>query len=708
MLFSGTSLSVALALCCLTISTTAFSTEWGLNGFPANPYDPVCATACLRSFSSLDLSCSDGGVTVGMVTFATSTECFAHNAPFLTSVAWCADSQCADADPSAALMEYWWDMQITGQKTAGVATVPAMWTYAQALAHAEAPTVQLMAMDTALNVTSRVPSDVYEAQYNVLWSTHHQGTLMNKYGIIMLAIGFGLPVIMTWLSYILGEARLMATVRAYVVWPSTIGSYHVRSLPHLIGKAPTIGQALYVALFLALNIVLTSVSYQSKQPNAWNPTGRSEIMSYVLGRTGTLAYIFMPLLFLFGGRNNILLWMTNWSHSTFLLLHRWIARIFTVQVLIHSVVSLVKYAQNGMYGMENKKPYWIWGIVATLCVVVLCFGSGLYVRNNHYEVFLTMHVVLSIIIVVGCWYHAYDLYGLLGGYCYWIYATSAVWAFDRGWRRLRIWSSGLRRASVSQLGEEDGYVRIDIPGIRWSQKPGTHAYVYFPALTPWRPWENHPFSVMPTIMLRPPTPTDKIEYPATQGDSHSSSVSEHNVDIEHKSAARSGIAAVEGTRTPVGLTFFVRKSFGGTTALSVRQDQLTFVEGPYANNDSDHVLRCDRLLLIGGGIGITALVPFLASHWNVKLCWSVKESARCLVDELEDVLANIEDKHVRVGSQMNIDSLLDKEVAAGWEKLGVVVSGPPSLCDDVRALLVQQAKQNPATTFELEVEAYSW
>lgn len=63
--------------------------------------------------------------------------------------------------------------------------------------------------------------------------------------------------------------------------------------------------------------------------------------------------------------------------------------------------------------MEVKAPYWISGIVATLCYVVLTFGSGLYIRNYAYSFFL---LILSIILIVGCWYHAYDLYKYPSGY----------------------------------------------------------------------------------------------------------------------------------------------------------------------------------------------------------------------------------------------------------------------------------------------------
>jgi hypothetical protein len=173
------------AIWLFALATDAASTEYGLTGFPANSYDPICATACLRSFSMLTLNCSSEGVTVGMVTFQTSTECYATNTAYLTSVAWCAHTKCMDFKPSASLLEYWWDMQITGQKSAGVVTVPAKWTYAEALAQVETPpTIQLQLADTTLNTTSLTSPNVYKPQYNVLYSTQREGTVENGFGYV--------------------------------------------------------------------------------------------------------------------------------------------------------------------------------------------------------------------------------------------------------------------------------------------------------------------------------------------------------------------------------------------------------------------------------------------------------------------------------------------------------------------------------------------
>lgn len=184
-------------------------------------------------------------------------------------------------------------------------------------------------------------------------------------------------------------------LKPYLIWPSTIGTYHVRPLPLRLGNAPSIGQSLYIGMFLILNIVLTSVNFQSRQPNAWYSNTWHEIMAYVLYRTGAFAYIMAPLVWLFALRNNLLLWLTSWSHSTFMVLHRWVARIFTLQVVLHSIVSVVLYGVEGTYDTEVKAPYWIWGIVGTVCCVIITFGSGLFVRSYSYEVFLIKHIVFS-------------------------------------------------------------------------------------------------------------------------------------------------------------------------------------------------------------------------------------------------------------------------------------------------------------------------
>ena len=457
-------------------------------------------------------------------------------------------------------------------------------------------------------------------------------------------------------------------VKPYLVYPSIIGSYHVRPLPYLLGNAPTIGQGLYITIFFVLNLVLTAVNYDSKQPHAWFATQQQEITAYIFYRSGTLAFALAPLVLLFSSRNNILLWMTNWSHSTFLLLHRWVARIFALQVLLHSLLALPLY-----YPTEAREQYWIWGAVATVAVMILSVSSGLYVRLFAYEFFLISHIVLAVFLIVGCWYHVELWIGLTWGYETWLYAACAVWFFDRLARVGRILKTGLRKATVTDLG--GGYIRVDVLGIRWGSEVGKHVYAFFPSIHPFRPWENHPFSIVPTALLQP---SRRDLGPGCRG----STAGSDDVDVEKREELTSGVGIGPSHRSTAGITLFIKKSAGMTKYLQAHAGLLTLLDGPYQNNSTKNILRCDRLLLIGGGIGITSLLPWLTHHQNVKLCWSVKETARCLVEAMDSVLKEIHEKNVRVGRRLNLTELLTEEADSGWDRIGVVVSGPGGLCDD--------------------------
>lgn len=494
-------------------------------------------------------------------------------------------------------------------------------------------------------------------------------------------------MLLTWLGYVPYMSGVLSKIKPYLVYPSIIGTYQVRPLPYLLGNAPTIGQSLYILMFFILNVVLTAVNYESKQPHEWYATQQQEIKAYIFYRTGVLAFVLAPLVILFSSRNNILLWMTNWSHSTFLLLHRWVARMFALQVLLHSLLALPLY-----YPSEARKEYWIWGAVATVAVMILVVASGLYVRLFAYEFFLITHILLSVFVIVGCWYHIKLWIGTTWGYETWLYTACAVWFFDRLARIGRILKTGRRRAKVTDLG--GGYVRVDVVGIRWDSDPGKHVYTFFPTLNPLRFWENHPFSIIPTALLQPSCRSLDSKIPDSPTGSNHNDVGRHR-------------GFRERAEITVGLTFFIKKSTGMTRCLQEDDGLLTFFDGPYSNNSIKEIKRCDRLLLIGGGIGITSLLPWLINRWNVKLCWSLKETANCLTKELNGVLNSIAEKEVRMGTRLNISELLAEEVSSGWCRVGVVVSGPGGLCDDVRAAVVAAGRKGN-TVFELEVDAYSW
>jgi hypothetical protein len=80
-------------------------------------------------------------------------------------------------------LEAFWESDATGQQSAGVKTVKPKWSYAESLAEVKGmPTVQLTGKDMNLNTTALVAPDVYQAQYNVLFSIQREITIENGYG----------------------------------------------------------------------------------------------------------------------------------------------------------------------------------------------------------------------------------------------------------------------------------------------------------------------------------------------------------------------------------------------------------------------------------------------------------------------------------------------------------------------------------------------
>lgn len=92
---------------------------------------------------------------------------------------------------------------------------------------------------------------------------------------------------------------------------------------------------------------------------------------YVGNRMGTLSLVNISIAILFAGRNNILIAVTGWSQATFLTLHRWAARVASLQAVVHSIAYTLAYfepASDGAvtYAAEAAKAFYV-------CFSILCF-----------------------------------------------------------------------------------------------------------------------------------------------------------------------------------------------------------------------------------------------------------------------------------------------------------------------------------------------
>jgi hypothetical protein len=88
---------------------------------------------------------------------------------------------------------------------------------------------------------------------------------------------------------------------------------------------------------------LYTTSWPKKSRQTW---------TYVSDRAAVIAVSNLPLLFVFASRNDVFLWLTGWSFATFNMFHRWIARVVTVEALLHGV----GYTVQARLGASKHSP----------------------------------------------------------------------------------------------------------------------------------------------------------------------------------------------------------------------------------------------------------------------------------------------------------------------------------------------------------------
>jgi len=502
-----------------------------------------------------------------------------------------------------------------------------------------------------------------------------------------------------------------------LVYPAVWGKHHRE--PVSGGMVPARGQALYIFLISFLNIILLLTPYAINQPQASFMSTDMQTLSIVGNRAGVMAMGNVVALVLFSARNNVLLYITDWSYSTYLLLHRWLGYWSIFHTVLHSFMLMANYMATGTYGVELARKYWIWGIVGTIAACAILPFSLLSVRQKFYEVFLVSHILLSLLFVIGYYYHIWYVYGYSWGYEIWMFIAVGIWGVDRVIRLSRMAFQGSRTAILTAIEDVDGeYIRIDIEG---KLLDGGVAYLCFPTLG-WRFWETHPFSVvLPSICAN-------FEGTSTSASDQNTTPMPISKGISEKSlgASQTGTVATISTndRKDSTTTFFTRTRTGVTKQLASRVHGVggssarlrVLIDGPYWHSGrvSLQVAQCSGILCIAGGVGITACLPYLAqsSTNNTKLFWSNRKAG--LATALAPILSalpNTVQVEITVGQRLDLDSILSREMLRpdNDRGLAIVVCGPPGMADDVRQKVTWLVRSNPACcAYVLVDEAFGW
>lgn len=746
--------SLASSLATLLLHTNGVTADGtGLIGYGKTLYNPPCTFACRSVIRKQTLSCTPSVPTENHGTahnvVSTPPKCFVQDIPYLKTMALCIDIYCTlSDDPPLLLIEDYWASHL-GTGTLGDHKYMPVMSYHDALSAARydekdaiarnitSPSVSAsipgglvpykvsspLAITTGgsgiLNKTQLVSPVQWQLQYNYLSDFEANEKGHSTMTLVVTIVAVFLPILLSLIRFVpsLKASRGWSYVKSMLIYPPLVGRYHRKPVAEVV-VVPNRGQSLYILLISFLNIILLIAPYSITQPQASYTSRAQQTVGSMGDRAGTMAMGNVVALFLFSSRNSFLLYLTDWSYSTYLLLHRWLGYWAVIQTVIHSAMLWGHYVKAGTYAAEILRLYWIWGIVGTVAVCAIVPFSLLKVRQQFYEFFIISHIVLSLLFLIGYYYHIWYVYQYNWGYEIWMFVPAGIWALERLIRIGRMFFQGSRTAIVTLIPHaDDEYIRIDVEG-----KALTEGVVYlcFPTLS-WRFWETHPFSVSSSSQ---DAHQNRLS-PQSHSESNSSAGSDEKGPVEHI-IADAVVREASSGQIPSITTFFARARGGVTKTLTARasgsddrQIRLrVLMDGPYNHSGQVHlqIAQCSSMLCIAGGVGITACLPLLRQNGRkpAKLFWSSRKSG--LVEGLTTSL-NVLSSNIKVetlvGQRFDLNSIIYKELvdldAISKGPLAIVVSGPPGLADDVRIKIVQFVRGGARTRpYVLVDEAFSW
>ena len=323
-------------------------------------------------------------------------------------------------------------------------------------------------------------------------------------------------------------------------------------------------------------------------------------------RAGMIAVAMMPWIIALSMKSNLITLMTGIGHERLNVLHRWAAYICLALSIVHTVPFYVTpiWDQGGLATFKNyfNGQFYVYGtgVAALVPLGVLCLHSLPFVRAYAYELFVTLHVPISIVYTGMLFWHCHNY---LTSWNY-LWATVAIWlasyiarVFYLNWTNpWRIsWLIG-EEASVTLLPENAVKVTVATQ-TRWT--PGQFVYLRMPGISV---FENHPFTIASLC---------SEEFPSEYGEEY------RDMMLVFR---------------PFG--GFTRKVLDTALAKGPEHTYRAFVDGPYGGVRRD-LASFNTIVLFAGGSGITAIVSHLldlikkmrdgkAVTKNIHVIWALK------------------------------------------------------------------------------------
>ncbi|PSN63621.1 hypothetical protein BS50DRAFT_85347 [Corynespora cassiicola Philippines] len=350
------------------------------------------------------------------------------------------------------------------------------------------------------------------------------------------------------------------------------------------GWRPIVFPSLAICVIVALAFILGILYCTVPQPLFWQSITYGSPPLAV--RSGMMAVALMPWIVGLSMKANIITMITGIGHERLNVLHRWAAYLCLLLSIIHTVPFYVTpvwsdrssrhnferlFAQEGFYAYGT-------GIAALVPLCFLCVHSLAFLRHWMYELFVSLHVPVSIVFLGMMFWHCHNY---LTSWHY-LFATMGIWLLSYIMRLFYLnWANPFKMSWL--IGDEaavtimpENAIKITIPTqVKW--RPGQYVYLRMPGISV---FENHPFTIASLC------------------------------DEDFPSAYGEGYKDMVVVFRPFG--GFTRKVYQSALEHGPWHTYRAFIDGPYGGMQR-RLEAFDDVVLIAGGSGITAIISQLLS-----------------------------------------------------------------------------------------------
>ncbi|KAL4912214.1 ferric reductase NAD binding domain-containing protein [Aspergillus aurantiobrunneus] len=217
-------------------------------------------------------------------------------------------------------------------------------------------------------------------------------------------------------------------------------------------------------------------------------------------RAGMLAVAMVPWIVAMSTRANFISMLTGIGHERLNVLHRWAGYLCLFLSLVHTIPFYVTPVWEDSLTLEVFQRYlpqniYVYGtgLAALVPLCVLCVHSLPILRDWMYELFLKVHLPVSIIFVAMLIWHTKNYLSSWG----YLFSTIAILILSYAVRLPYLnWTNPLRLSFM--IGEDSAVtilpqnaIKVTVPTqMRW--RPGQYVYLRMPGVAF---FQNHPFTI---------------------------------------------------------------------------------------------------------------------------------------------------------------------------------------------------------------------